>query len=104
MKPNFIHPSFLARFLRVNAIVLYPFIFFAEKNPSSELINHELIHVDQIRRHGFMGFYFLYLKEYLSHRKNGQGHDEAYRNISFEKEAYAHQHDLNYLPKKTNIA
>jgi hypothetical protein len=95
-----VRDSKLARILDVNAIVLYPFIFFAEKNPDAFLINHEFIHVDQIRRHGIGKFYFLYLYEYLQHRLKKKNHFEAYMAISFEKEAYTHQNNLAYLEQK----
>lgn len=28
----------------------------------------------------------------------------AYRNISFEREAYANEHDLNYIPKRSKYS
>lgn len=39
---------------------------------------HELMHVRQYKKHGFIGFLFLYLKESLKH---------GYYNNRFEKEA-----------------
>ncbi len=83
--------SRVARLLSVHAIVLYPFIFFADKNPDQVLLNHELIHVDQIKRHGVLKFYYLYLKEYFLLRLKGKKHYEAYKGISFEEEAYRKQ-------------
>jgi hypothetical protein len=53
------------------------------------LIRHELAHVRQIARHGFIIFYWRYLVEYLRHRRAGLSSIEAYRRISFEKEALA---------------
>lgn len=88
------------RFLRwfgINGIVLWPVILFAEKDPDPVVLNHESIHLDQIRRTGVVRFYAQYLVEYFRGRKNGMSHDEAYRNISFEKEAYQNQHDTFYL-------
>lgn len=85
--------SRVARMFSVHAIVLYPFIFFADKNPDQILINHELIHVDQINRLGVLKFYFLYLKEYGTLRLKGKKHDEAYKGISFEEEAYRRQNE-----------
>lgn len=85
--------SRVARLFSVHAIVLYPFIFFADKNPEQVLINHELIHVEQIKNHGMLKFYFLYLKEYVVLRFKGKKHNEAYKAISFEEEAYRRQNE-----------
>ena len=87
----------LLRWFGINGIVLWPFVIYAEKNPDPVILNHESIHLDQIRRTGVAKFYVKYLAEYFMGRKNGLSHDEAYRNISFEREAYLHQHDLAYL-------
>ena len=74
--------------LKINAIVLYPFILYCDKNPVAEVMRHELVHIDQIKKHGVGKFYALYLYEYCQGRWQGLSHYEAYRNISFEKEAY----------------
>ncbi len=61
------------------------------------VINHERIHTAQQRELLFVPFYILYLIEWfirLLHYRNGH---KAYRNISFEREAYANGHNLNYL-------
>lgn len=84
--------SKLARALKVDGIVLYPFIMFSSPIPNQILINHELVHVDQIKRVGVLRFYFTYLKEYTLHRWRGIPHHQAYMDISYEKEAYEKQH------------
>ncbi|HXH32637.1 MAG TPA: hypothetical protein VNJ01_17700 [Bacteriovoracaceae bacterium] len=79
------------RFLKpfkINGIVLYPFVLYADKDPCLEVMTHEQVHLDQIRKDGVYGFYKRYLKEYFAGRKLGLSHDEAYRNISYEQEAY----------------
>ncbi|HEU4520455.1 MAG TPA: DUF4157 domain-containing protein, partial [Thermoanaerobaculia bacterium] len=53
------------------------------------LLRHELAHVAQIARHGLIAFYWRYIVEYVRHRRAGLSSAEAYRNISFEKEALA---------------
>lgn len=83
--------SLLCKVLRVNGITLYPFVFVRSQAPGKILLNHERIHFEQVKRLGFWRFYFLYLKEYLSNRRRGLGHYQAYREISFEKEAYLFQ-------------
>lgn len=91
MKPIFVKNSSIAKLIRVEAIVIYPFVFFASENPSSILVNHESVHLDQVKRLGFWTFYFLYLKEYILNRVQRMSHYEAYRAISFEREAFEKQ-------------
>ena len=88
MKPIFVKNSILAKMIRVEAIVIYPFVFFASKNPSATLIRHESVHLDQVQRLGFCAFYFHYMKEYFFNRVRRMNHYDAYRAISFEREAY----------------
>lgn len=61
---------------------------------SDELMNHERIHTAQQREMLFVFFYLVYVAEWLV-RLPMRGN--AYRNISFEREAYANQRDLGYL-------
>lgn len=87
---------FPLKWLGINAIVIYPIVLYADRKLADQLIKHEEIHLQQIKRYGVRRFYTRYLLEYLENRKTGMSHDEAYREISFEKEAYAHQGDKNY--------
>ena len=54
----------------------------------SALLRHELIHLEQIKRHGVGRFYLIYVWDYLANLWRSHDHDTAYRNIRFEKEAY----------------
>lgn len=87
MRTIVVKKSMIAKILGVEAIVLYPFIFCRSSSPSSRLITHELVHIEQIKRHGVLCFYWLYLKEYFHLRTKRMSHYEAYSSISFEKEA-----------------
>lgn len=78
----------LIKIFKVDAMVIYPFVLFSNKNPSQTLINHEQIHLNQIKKDGVLKFYFNYFKEYFIGRMKGMSHQEAYRNISYEVEAY----------------
>ena len=51
------------------------------------LLRHEMVHVGQWGRFGFVGFLVRYVGEYLRLRSRGYGHDGAYRRIPFEIEA-----------------
>ena len=68
---------------------------------SEEMLNHERIHTAQMRELLFVGFYVLYLLEWLV-RLPMRGN--AYRNISFEREAYRHQRQPDYLKRRRPYA
>lgn len=51
------------------------------------LLRHELVHVEQWRRHGVVGFLVRYLGSYMVWRLRGRGHWDAYRRIPFEVQA-----------------
>ncbi|MVX37239.1 hypothetical protein [Myroides sp. LoEW2-1] len=72
------------------ALTLYPFIFVRkeEHKQNKILLNHERIHLRQQKRLFVIGFLIWYLLEYLFLLLKFRNHDKAYRNISFEKEAY----------------
>ncbi|MGI8758625.1 MAG: eCIS core domain-containing protein [Acidimicrobiales bacterium] len=54
---------------------------------NARLIRHEVVHVAQWRRHGFVRFVALYLGAYLRWRLRGHPHWAAYRRIPLEIEA-----------------
>jgi hypothetical protein len=64
-------------------------------------INHEAIHLAQMKEMLFIFFYLWYAMEWLV-RLFGKGN--AYRNIAFEKEAYAHEQDKHYLKRRRPYA
>jgi hypothetical protein len=51
------------------------------------LLRHELVHVEQWRRYGVVGFLARYLTPYVRARLRGYPHWAAYRRIPFEIEA-----------------
>lgn len=53
------------------------------------VLRHELVHVRQARRLGAVRFVAAYFGEYVALRRRGLPHVEAYRAISFEREAAA---------------
>lgn len=61
---------------------------------SDKDINHENIHTAQMKELLYIPFYLLYFGEWII-RLFMKGN--AYRNISFEKEAYSNEKDLTYL-------
>ncbi|WPP48874.1 hypothetical protein [Catalinimonas niigatensis] len=100
------------RFVRVitgnfaRAITLYPFVFVREKKDKRDkvLVNHENIHLRQQQELLLIPFYLWYLLEYFVGRMKGYNHFQAYRQISFEQEAYAHEGNLTYLKQRKFLA
>jgi hypothetical protein len=85
------YPWWLRLFLhrRTIAITLGRRIFIAEGYASESLIRHELVHVRQAGELGVLRFLWRYVAEYVRNRRRGMSHDDAYRAISFEAEAFA---------------
>lgn len=87
---------------KINGITLYPFIFI--KNPEDKqdrvLINHEKIHLRQQLELLIVFFYILYIIEFYYHFFRLKNAHRAYHAISFEREAYAMENDMNYLKKR----
>ncbi len=60
-------------------------------------INHEAIHTAQMKELGYIGFYIIYLLEWFMRIIQYESFHKAYRNISFEKEAYNNEKRLDYI-------
>lgn len=87
---------------KINGIALFPFILLknaADKN-NQFLINHEKIHLRQQIELLIIFFYAWYLLEYYFWLIKFRDPFLAYRRISFEREAYANEQDINYLKSK----
>ena len=67
-------------------------------------INHEVIHTAQMKELGYLPLYLIYGIEYLYNLAKCHNSHKAYRNISFEKEAYEHQEDLQCLTNRKHYA
>ncbi|QJD81156.1 hypothetical protein [Spirosoma rhododendri] len=80
-----------------DGMALFPFILVRQPNPGPILVNHERIHLRQQAEMGVLPFYLWYLTEYVIRRVQYRDHYEAYRNISFEREAFANETNLTYL-------
>ncbi len=84
-------------FLWVDGLALYPFVILKSPNPSASLLNHERIHLRQQLEMGLLLFYVWYVLEFLLRYVKYKNKYLAYRNISFEREAYNHDEHLDYL-------
>jgi len=85
------YPWWLRLFLlrRVIAITLGRRIYIAKGHATEALLRHELVHVRQAGELGMIRFLWRYAVEYVRNRRRGMTHDDAYRAISFETEAFA---------------
>ena len=79
-------------------MALYPFMIFREKAYCFDkvIMNHELIHHRQQLELLIIPFYVIYLLNYLINLLKYLNHYKAYRNIIFEREAYANEENLVY--------
>ena len=79
----------LIHFKGFKAITIWPFIFVRKGCSFDEVdLNHENIHGRQQLELLIIFFYLIYLVELII---------KGYRNISFEKEAYNNDNNLDYL-------
>lgn len=71
------------------------------KTPMDEIdINHEAIHSEQYKEMLWIPFLIWYgIEWFIKIFIYGNIH-KAYRNISFEREAYQNEHDLEYLSNR----
>lgn len=84
------------------AINLFGILFVREAaEVTGTVINHERIHSMQMRETGYVLFYVWYFIEWLV-RLALSG--DAYRSISFEREAYTNQTDFSYLERREPFA
>jgi len=88
-------PWWLRPFLdrRAIAITLGRRVYIAAEHATEAILRHELVHVRQAGELGLARFVVRYVAEYLRNRRRGMAHDEAYRAISFEVEAFAAELD-----------
>ena len=80
-------------------LTIYPFILvkYREDLNDSIFINHEKIHIRQQVELLIIPFFIWYLSEYFVRLLQYRNANLAYRNISFEREAYSEESNLLYL-------
>jgi hypothetical protein len=82
-----------------NGVSLWPFVILKNKELKDDItfINHEKIHLRQQLEMLIIPFYIWYLMEYLLRLIYYKDRFLAYKNISFEREAYSQEMKENYL-------
>lgn len=69
-----------------------------------KVINHERIHTAQMRELLYIPFYLLYVAEWVIRLAWYRNSRKAYKNISFEREAYANGDDLSYRKRRKHYS
>ncbi len=89
-----------------NGITLFPFIFLIDKNLKQDLIliHHEKIHLQQQKEMFIIFFYLFYGLEWFIKLLKYKTIHSAYLNISFEREAYQNENNINYLKTRKTWA
>ncbi|MFG6687797.1 hypothetical protein ACGK9U_14535 [Mariniflexile sp. HNIBRBA6329] len=83
-------------------LTIFPFMFLKRKELKQDvvLINHENIHLKQQLELLVVPFFVVYILEFLVRLLQYKKWHLAYRNISFEREAYANENQLDYLKQR----
>jgi len=87
-------------------ITLYPFIFLKTKKLKENvvLVNHEKIHLKQQLELLVIFFYLFYGIEWFYKFVKYKSAKLAYYNLSFEREAYINEKNLNYINERKTLA
>lgn len=91
---------------KLGAINLFG-ILFVKKGVviTTQLLNHEKIHSQQMKELLYLPFYLLYIIEWLIKLFFYKGNSfKAYSNISFEKEAYTNADAVDYIKNRRRFA
>jgi len=84
-------------------VTIFPFVLvkYGLDTANKTLLNHEKIHLRQQLEMLIFPFFVWYFLEYLIRFIQYKKADLAYRNISFEREAYANESNLSYLGNRS---
>lgn len=87
-------------------LTIFPFVFIKSNSDKENvvLINHERIHLQQQLELLILPFFVWYFAEYLYYFLQFKNANRAYRNISFEREAYANEKHLDYLKTRAFLS
>ncbi|MDR7372781.1 hypothetical protein [Flavobacterium aquidurense] len=84
-------------------MAVFPFVVikYDFDKTNETFVNHEKIHLRQQLEMLILPFFIWYFLEYLIRLIQYKNKDLAYRNISFEREAYSNESDINYLKNRS---
>jgi hypothetical protein len=84
-------------------MAVFPFVLmkYDFDKANQTFVNHEKIHLKQQKELLVIPFFIWYFLEYLFRLMQYRNKDLAYRNISFEREAYAKETDSDYLKNRS---
>ena len=89
----------LSWFMRIGGITLWPWIIIRPYK-GEVTINHETIHIKQQQELLVIPFYIIYILEWFIKLFIYGSPKSAYRNLSFEREAYENQYNINYIKSR----
>ncbi|MFH6935838.1 hypothetical protein [Flavobacterium sp. FlaQc-30] len=84
-------------------MAVFPFVLmkYDFDKTNGVFVNHEKIHLRQQLELLIIPFFIWYFFEFLFRLIQYKNKDLAYRNISFEREAYSNETNLNYLKNRS---
>lgn len=84
-------------------VAVWPFIIIKYKKLKEDTVfmNHERIHLRQQIELLILPFYIIYMIEFLFRLLQYRDRYTAYRNISFEREAYDNEKNINYIKERS---
>ncbi|CAD0002004.1 MULTISPECIES: hypothetical protein [Flavobacterium] len=84
-------------------MAVFPFILvkYYKDQVNVIFLNHEKIHLRQQIEMLILPFFIWYILEFFIRSIQYKNRDLAYRNISFEREAYENETNLTYLKKRS---
>lgn len=98
-------PSLLSIVIKVGAITIWPFVFIRKGMEATEkLIRHESIHIHQYTELLVIGFYLVYVWDWLHGLIKYRSGSIAYGQIRMEQEAYGNESNENYLEDRKHYA
>ena len=84
-------------------MALWPFVLVRSKVQKADpiFLNHEKIHLRQQIEMLLLPFFIWYVLEFLIRLVWYRNRNTAYRNISFEREAYAQEKNMQFLSRRS---
>lgn len=85
-----------------SGITVFPFVFVRDKfwAGNNRFVNHEKIHIRQQSELLILLFFIWYFVEFLIRWIQFKNKKQAYRNISFEREAYVNEQNRDYMKNR----